>query len=259
MIDAINIATSGLRASQHVMETISANIANSNTRAYKSLSAQLQTLQLAPAITAHTRSAAFADMNFGAVGVQSTVPQMSMAAGSLQLTGNSMDVAINGSGFFQMKTGSGDTVYSRTGAFQVDANGNLVDGAGNQLDTDIKIDPSVTQLTILSDGTVESTPKGAAPVVLGQITLAYFKNPAALNVVGPGLYSETKQSGPADSVSPGQNGAGTLSQGYAEASNVQLVDQFTAMVITQRAYEASANLIQVADGLANTLNGLLRG
>ena len=96
-------------------------------------------------------------------------------------------------------------------------------------------------------------------MVLGQLTLANFKNPAALNVIGPGLYSETKQSGPADTVTPGQNGSGTLSQGYAEASNVQLVDQFTSMVITQRAYEASANLIQVADSLSNTLNGLLRG
>ena len=152
MIDAINIAASGLRAQQHVMETISANIANSNTRAYKSLSPQLQTLQLGPAVTARTRSAAFADLNFGAVGVQSTASQMSMAAGTLQLTGNSMDVAINGSGFFQMKTTGGETVYSRTGAFQIDANGNLVDSSGNQLDTDIKIDPSVTQLTVLSGG-----------------------------------------------------------------------------------------------------------
>jgi flagellar basal-body rod protein FlgG len=176
--------------------------------------------------------------------------------GTLQQTGNTFDVAIQGSGFYKVTLPDGTNAYSRDGSFIVNADGQLVTNQGYLVTGVGQIDPKASNITIGSDGTISATINSAA-VKISPITISSFPNPQGLNSLGSNLYQETAASGNAvDGQTPGQNGIGTLAQGYVETSNVQVVEEMVNMIQAQRAYEINSKAIQTADqmmGMANNL------
>ena len=174
--------------------------------------------------------------------------------GNLQQTGNDKDVAIQGAGFFQVLLPDGTTAYTRDGSFQMDSNGQLVTSSGYVVQPAITLPANVQSLTIARDGTVSVTVSGSSAVTqVGTLQLATFLNPAGLEAKGENLYVETTASGSPSTTSPGTNGAGLLTQGYVETSNVNVVEELVNMIQTQRAYEINSKAIQTSDQMLQRL------
>ncbi len=165
---------------------------------------------------------------------------------------------IQGNGFFQIKRPDGTIAYSRGGNFQLDRNGNVVTGNGDPLEPSITIPAQAQAVTIASDGTVSYTlPGQAAAQVAGQIQLANFANPGGLNSIGGDLYLPTDASGDPTTGNPGgSEGMGTLQQGYVEASNVSVVEEFVNMITSQRAFEANSKVVKASDEMYQDVNNL---
>jgi flagellar basal-body rod protein FlgG len=178
--------------------------------------------------------------------------------GDLSNTGNPLDLAIQGSGFFQILLPNGQLGYTRAGSFQPDAQGNLVTANGDQLQPSISIPASATNITIGSDGTVSATLPGQTQAQqVGIIQLAMFANPGGLNSVGNNIYLPTTASGDPVVGSPGgSQGLGTIQQGMLEQSNVNVVDEFVNMILAQRSYESNSRVIKAADEMLQQLNQL---
>ena len=177
--------------------------------------------------------------------------------GALQQTTNSLDVAIQGHGFFQVTLPDGTTGYTRDGSFQVDQNGQLVNNNGMVLQPGITIPNTAQSVTIGQDGTVSIALAGqSATQIQGQLQLATFVNPAGLEPRGQNLYAETTASGTPTSGAPGANGLGTLRQGFVETSNVNVVEELVSMIQTQRAYELNSKAIQASDQMLQKLGQL---
>jgi flagellar basal-body rod protein FlgG len=171
-----------------------------------------------------------------------------------------LDVVIQGSGFFQVLQPNGTLAYTRAGQFQLNNAGSLVDSNGNLLQPTITLPVNAQSVTIASDGTVSYTlPNQTAAQTAGQIQLANFANPAGLNSLGGNLYQPTTASGePVVDVPGGQQGMGTLLQGYTEQSNVSVVDEFVNLIISQRAYEANSKVVKAADEMYQDINQISR-
>ena len=180
--------------------------------------------------------------------------------GSFQLTGNSLDMVVQGKGFFQIRRPTGEVAFTRGGQFHLDRDGNVVTQDGDPLEPQITIPPEAQSITIASDGTVSfSLPGQAATAVAGQIQLANFVNPAGLNSLGRNLYAPTDASGEAVVGNPaGQEGLGALLQGYVENSNVNVVEEFISMIVSQRAYEANTKVVRAADEMYQQVNNVAR-
>jgi flagellar basal-body rod protein FlgG len=165
---------------------------------------------------------------------------------------------IQGNGFFQVLRPTGEIAYTRDGSFQLDKNGNLVTGSGDAVQPQITIPPNAQAIHIATDGTVSYTlPGQTAAQLAGQMQLANFQNPAGLNSIGQNLYLPTDASGDAIVASPGgQEGVGTLLQGYTEQSNVSVVDEFVNLITAQRAYEANSKVVKAADEMYQQVNNL---
>jgi flagellar basal-body rod protein FlgG len=192
------------------------------------------------------------------LGTRAASNELIMSQGSLNQTGNPLDIAIQGNGFFQLKLASGQLAYTRDGSFQMDKNGIIVDASGNPLDPQITIPPNAQSVTIATDGTVSyMTPGQTASQQAGQIQLAMFQNPAGLTSIGQNLYQPTDASGDATVAVPGgTEGLGTLMQGYTEQSNVSVVDEFINLIVAQRAYEANSKVVKAADEMYQQVNNL---
>jgi flagellar basal-body rod protein FlgG len=187
-------------------------------------------------------------------GVKPVATPRMFTQGNLQQTGNQLDLAINGQGFFQISMPDGTTAYTRDGSFSVDANGGLVTSSGFAVNPAITIPANAQSVTIGQDGTVSVTVPGqAAPQTVGSIQLASFQNPAGLEAKGMNLFVETAASGTASANTPGTNGLGLLSQGYLETSNVNVVEELVSMIQTQRAYEINSKAIQTSDQMLGRL------
>jgi flagellar basal-body rod protein FlgG len=171
-------------------------------------------------------------------------------------TDNSLDLAIQGKGFFQIRRPSGELAYTRSGLFQLDRNGNMVTAEGDPIEPQITIPANAQSVTIAQDGTVSySLPGQNAAQKAGQIQLANFQNPAGLNSLGNSLFTPTDASGDAQVGNPGgAEGLGTVSQGYSEQSNVNVVEEFVNMIQSQRAYEANSKVIKAADEMYQQIN-----
>ena len=169
-----------------------------------------------------------------------------------------MDLAIEGTGFFQILLPSNQIGYTRAGSFQTDAQGNLVTANGNKLQPTITIPPTATNVTIGSDGTVSvSLPGQTATSQVGVIQLASFANPGGLDSVGNNIYLQTTASGnPIVGVPGGSDGLGTLQQGMLEQANVNIVDEFVNMILAQRSYESNSRVVKAADEMLQGLNQL---
>jgi flagellar basal-body rod protein FlgG len=256
MITSAYTSQSGMVASQALLDVTSNNIANSNTTAFKASQINFQDLLY---FTLSGQGSAVAQGQFSPQSVQigqgTTVSSISgnFAQGTIQNTGQPLDVAINGNGFFRVTTAGGQTAYTRDGVFSLDANGRLVTQNGDILTPPITIPLNAQTITIASDGTVTVT-AGTPPTTqqVGQITLARFANNSGLLRLGNSLFAETPASGPPLVSAPGTNGAGTLQQGALENSNVNVTTELINLILAQSTFSFNAQAFQVSNQLLQT-------
>jgi len=260
MMRSLSIAKTGLEAQQMQLDAITQNLANTATNGYKRSRVVFEDLlyqnlrQAGGPTTQQTQLPTGLQMG---TGVRSVATARNFSQGALTQTGNNLDVAINGQGFFQVQMPDGSTAYTRDGSFQVDAQGQLVTAAGYVVSPAITIPPNVQSVTVGRDGTVSATlPNATAPTQLGQLQLAGFMNPAGLEPRGGNLFTETAASGAPQAANPGSNGLGALNQGSVEGSNVNVVEELVAMIQTQRAYEINSKAIQTSDQMLARLSQL---
>jgi flagellar basal-body rod protein FlgG len=258
---ALQVARTGLEAQDTRMRVISNNLANVSTTAFKRDRANFATLAYQDARVAGQQSSnqsAFATgLNLGTgVGVQSTTRVDEQ--GTLNSTGNSLDLAISGSGYFQVLQPSGQLAYTRAGNFSMSAEGQIVNSSGYVVQPAITLPAGSTAITIAKDGTVSAMLPGATTAsTVGQMTIANFANPTALQALGDNLYQETGASGTAQIGTPGTAGRGTLSSGYLEASNVNIVTELVDMIECQRGYEINSKMISSVDEMLKNANQTL--
>ncbi len=255
---ALHVARTGLDAQQERMRVIANNIANVNTTGFKSDRANFETLAYQyitqPGATSSGDDKYTEGSSLGS-GVKLTGTSRSDTQGSLNQTGNALDLAIQGNGFFQIQQPDGTTAYTRDGDFSITAEGQMVTADGHALIPNIQIPDGATNITIGADGTVSATTASAAePVQLGKIQLASFTNPAGLKAVGDNLLTETTASGAPQQGDPGIDGRGSIEQGSLEASNVNVVEELVDMIETQRAYEVNSKMIKATDEMLQFAN-----
>jgi flagellar basal-body rod protein FlgG len=256
---SLSIAATGMQAQQLNVEVISNNIANMNTTGFKRQRAEFedllyQSLERPGATTSATGTVAPMGIQLGA-GVKAAAVGRVTAQGAITRTDNSTDIAISGRGYIQVTQPDGATAYTRAGNLGVDGEGRLVTAEGYPVDPAVTIPGDTVQLTIAADGTVEALLAGQTePTVLGQIELANFVNAAGLDAVGDNLFLETAASGPPVIGTPGAEGFGRVMQGFLETSNVNSVEEISALIIAQRAYEMNAKVITASDEMMQTAN-----
>ncbi|MBU6459498.1 MAG: flagellar basal-body rod protein FlgG [Proteobacteria bacterium] len=258
MFGALAIAKTGLEAQQTQLDVITNNLANVSTNGYKESRAVFQDLLYQNVRQAGAQSSQQTQLPSGlqlGTGVQTVATEKIFTQGNLQKTGNQLDVAIDGQGFFQVLMPDGSTAYSRDGSFQLDNQGEVVTSSGYVVQPAITVPPNSSNLTIGSDGTVTVTEPGSvSPVQVGSIQLANFINPAGLQAIGQNLFLETAASGSPTTNSPGSNGMGSLDQGYVENSNVNVVEELVNMIQAQRSYEMNSKAISTADQMLQNLS-----
>ena len=261
MIRALYSAASGMNAQQLNVDNIANNLANANTAGYKMRRAQFQDLlyqnMVQPGANAGQQTTVPTGLQLG-LGTRASSNEIIFTQGNFSQTNNPLDVVIQGNGFFQVRRPTGDLAYTRDGSFQLDKNGVMVDSSGNPLEPQITIPANAQSITIAPDGTVSYlTPGQANAQQAGQIQLASFQNPAGMNSIGKNLYQPTDASGDPTVAAPGgQEGLGSLMQGYTEQSNVSIVDEFINLISAQRAYEANSKVVKAADEMYQQVNNL---
>lgn len=260
MLRSLYTAATGMEAQQLKMDVIANNLANSNTAGFKKVRAEFEDL-----LSETLRGGEAPDPRGGAnptplqcgLGVRTGSTARSFAQGELLTTGNQLDLAIQGGGFFRVQRPAGDYGYTRAGNFRADATGRVVTGGGDALDPEITLPADTTQVTVKADGTVWATQAGSsAPQQVGQVQLYTFPNPTGLEAVGGNLLVQTPASGDPTAANPGESGAGTLAQGYLEGANVRAVEEMVEMIATQRAYELNTNVIKTADQMLQRITNI---
>jgi flagellar basal-body rod protein FlgG len=261
MDPALWIAKTGLEAQQTRMAVTSNNLANVNTNGFKRSRAVFEDLLYQNNGQAGAQSSENTQLNSGLMvgtGVRVVATEKIFNQGNLVQTGNSMDMAIQGRGFFQILTPDGALGYTRDGTFQMNADGELVTAKGYPLQPGITIPEDALSVTISDDGIVSVLqPGNSSPTEVGTIELADFVNPAGLQPVGQNLFLETGSSGSPQTGTPGVTGLGTLSQGSLETSNVNTVEELVNMIETQRAYEMNSKAIATAEQMLEFANNTL--
>lgn len=261
MIRALNSAGSGMTAQQMAIDNIANNLANANTTGFKARRTQFQDLLyqsfLQPGAAAGSQTVVPSGLQLG-LGTRPAANSVVFSQGNFTETDNPLDLVIQGKGFFQIQRPDGSIAYTRSGNFQLDKDGNVVTAMGDPLQPQINIPAQAQSITIAPDGTVSYTQPGqTAATVAGQIQLANFTNPGGLNSIGNGLFTPTDASGDPVIGNPGgQDGLGTLQQGYLESSNVSIVEEFINMITAQRAYEANTKVVKAADEMYQEVNNV---
>ena len=261
MIRSLWTAATGMTAQQLNMDVISNNLANVNTAGFKKSRADFQDLLYQVSRAAGTESVNGDEVPTGiqvGLGARSAAVQKIFTTGDLQQTGNDLDIAIEGNGFFRVLMPDGEEAYTRSGAFKKDGTGRMVTSDGYPLEPQIVIPENATRLSITEDGAVNAYLDGEAePNQIGTIELTSFSNPAGLEAIGRNLLLETPASGaPVDGI-PGQEGFGALAQGFLEGSNVNIMEEMVGMITTQRAYEINSKAIQTSDQMLQMVNNLV--
>ena len=260
MMRSLYTAATGMDAQQTKMDTIANNLANANTTGFKKSRADFEDL-----LSETIRSPQEAGPNGGAapapvqvgLGVKTAATTRSFSQGDFVQTGNPMDLAIEGTGFFRVTRPNGELGYTRAGNFRIDSEGRLVTQRGELLEPRITVPPNATEVNVSPDGTFTAkVPGETRPVELGQLELVSFVNPAGLEALGGNLYVETTASGAPTLNRPGDNGTGSLTQGFLESSNVKAVEEMVAMISTQRSYELNSKVIQTADQMLQRLTNV---
>jgi len=251
MNSALWAAKTGLDAQQTRLSVVSHNLANVSTNGFKKDRAVFEDLlyqngsQVGAATSQDTEAPT--GLNVG-TGVRIVATEKNYTQGGLNNTGNSLDVAINGRGFFQVLLPDGSLAYTRDGSFKMSADGELVTASGYRVQPGITIPQGAQSVSIGIDGVISAQMAGdSAPTQIGTLQLTDFINPAGLQPRGENLMSESGSSGAAQTSTPGLNGVGTLQQGFLESSNVNVVEELVTMIETQRAYEMNSKAISTAD------------
>ena len=262
MIRSLWIAKTGLDAQQTQLDVISNNLANVSTSGFKRSRAVFEDLIYQnlrqPGAQNTQQNQIGSGLQLG-TGVRPVATERIHTQGNLSQTGNSLDVAISGEGFFQITQPDGTTAYTRDGSFQRDSTGQMVTASGYPLADGIVIPSDAQSVTIGKDGTVSVTLPGVATATqIGSIQVATFVNPGGLQSVGENLFVETGSSGNASPNTPGLNGAGVLNQSYIETSNVNVAEELVNMIQTQRAYELNSKAIQTSEDMLTVTNQLKR-
>jgi flagellar basal-body rod protein FlgG len=261
MIRALYSAASGMAAQQMSVDNIANNLANANTNGFKMRRTQFQDLlyqsYVQPGAAAGSQTIVPSGLQLG-LGTRPASNEIILTQGNFQQTGNPLDLVIQGKGFFQIRRPTGEVAYTRDGGFQLDRDGNVVTANGDPLEPQITIPAQSQSITIAPDGTVSYTQPGqTAAQVAGQIQLSNFANPAGLNSIGNNLFLQTDASGDPTIGNPGgQEGLGSLMQGYVEGSNVSVVEEFINMIVSQRAYEANSKVVKAADQMYQQVNNV---
>jgi flagellar basal-body rod protein FlgG len=258
MLRALYTAASGMVAQQLNLDNIANNLANSSTAGFYGRRLQFSDLVyqnvIMPGAAATQQTTVAAGLQVG-LGTMPAASEVLQTQGNFSSTGNPLDLAIQGLGFFQVTLPDGSIAYTRAGSFNLDAQGNIVTANGNPLQPSITIPANATSITVGSDGTVSVTETGqTAAQQVGSIQLAMFPNPGGLNSVGNNLFLATTASGDPIVGAPGSaEGLGTLQQGMLEQSNVDIVSEFVQLIVAQRAYESNSRVVTSADQMLQDL------
>ena len=258
---ALHVARTGLEAQDTRMRVIANNLANIATTGFKRDRANFATLAYQDDRVAgqpsSSETAYATGLNLG-TGVQVQSTTAITTQGTLSATGNSLDLALDGDGFFQVQLPGGRLAYTRAGNFSRSAEGQLVTAQGYAVQPSITIPADAASITVGADGTVSVTTSASSnPTEVGQLTLASFANPAGLQALGDNFLSETAASGAAQIGAAGEGGRGSIRQGMLEASTVNVVEELVDMIEAQRAYEINSNMISAVDEMLKNANQTL--
>lgn len=265
MIDALYIGATGMHAQQMNVETISNNLANVNTIGYKKGRVGFSDLvtrdagRVAQPTGAESEAGLFSPAQRLGVGVGISSMSKIFDLGDIKKTESAYDLAIQGDGFFEVSMPDGTRAFTRGGTFKVNKDGQLATEAGHVLKPGIAIPDNVQAMTITADGRVQVSVAGqSGSIEAGQLEMVRFTSPALLTAQGENLYRSNDNTGEPVAGRPGENGIGTLAQGFLEGSNVKLVEEMVSLMIAQRAYEASVKVVQASDEMLGMVNNLRR-
>jgi len=251
-----------MESQQKNIDVVANNLANVNTAGFKKSRADFQDLMYQNLKTTGAPSTNTTQVPTGIqIGLGSRLAAVTkiFTTGDFSQTGNELDMAIEGDGFFQIQLPDGTTAYTRSGAFKKDSTGRVVTSDGYPLLPAITVPSNATKTNIGNDGTVSVLQAGQnTPTQIGNIQLASFPNPAGLSAQGKNLFIVSDASGAATTGTPGQTGLGTLSQGFLEMSNVSVMEEMVNMITGQRAYEVNSKVVSAADEMLQTANNLKR-
>jgi len=261
MLRAFSTSATGMMAQERLVDVIANNLANVNTTGFKRSQIEFQDLlytkmkepgtEVAPGINSPT------GLEVGS-GVKVAATLRVFSLGELEGTGRSLDIAIRGNGFLQVLTPNGDTRYTRDGALQINANGQLVTLSGYLLEPPISVPTDAASIDIAPDGGVNVTDPTGTRSVAGTIQLARFVNPSGLTAHGDNLYAPTDASGAPVTGTPGEDGLGLIQSGFLEKSNVQMVNELVNLITAQRAYEINSRAIRAGDEMLRNTNNIFR-
>jgi flagellar basal-body rod protein FlgG len=263
MFRALYTAASGMTAQQLNLDNIANNLANSSTSGFQQRRVQFSDLlyqnEIMPGSAATQQTTVAAGLQIG-LGTRPGATEVIQTQGDFTTTSNPLDLAIQGAGFFQILLPNGQTGYTRSGSFHLDAQGTMVTADGNALQPALTIPADAISVTVGRDGTVSVTQPGQTQAAqVGTLQTALFVNPGGLNSVGNNIYLATTASGdPVIGTPGGAEGLGTLQQGMLEQSNVSVVDQFVQMILAQRSYESNSRVVKAADQMLQQLNQLVQ-
>jgi flagellar basal-body rod protein FlgG len=262
MIRSLWTAASGMQAQTINIDVIANNLSNVNTSGFKRSRADFQDLlyenMRSPGMASSAGTQVPTGIQIGH-GTRPVATQKIFAQGDFQHTQNPLDMAIEGSGFFQITQPNGQIAYTRAGSFKIDGEGRVVTPDGFPMEPEITIPADTISISIGSDGTISILQAGDdQPTEVGTVELARFTNPAGLQSIGRNLYLPTAASGDVTTGIAGEDGFGTIAQGYLEMSNVSVVDEMVNMITAQRAYEINSKAIQSADDMLQVANNLKR-
>jgi flagellar basal-body rod protein FlgG len=262
MIRALYTAASGMDAQQTNIDNIAHNLANVNTTGFKKSRVEFQDLVYQQLTQAGSPTSSSSEAPIGldaGLGTRAIGTARDFTSGNLRSTGGTLDLAIEGRGFFQVSTPDGTTAYTRCGALHLDSQGQLVTSDGYALEPSLSIPANATSISISKAGIVSvSIPGQSAAQEIGTIELANFQNPAGMSALGGNLFAPTTASGEPTTGVPGTDGIGTLAQGFLEESNVSVVEEMVNMILGQRAYEANSKVVQAANEMLQQVNNMSR-
>jgi len=262
MIRSLYTAASGMQGQQRSIDVVANNLANVNTAGFKRSRADFQDLMYQNLKTTGSPSTGTTQVPTGIqIGLGSRLASVTkiFTAGDITQTGNDLDIAIEGGGFFQITLPDGTVGYTKAGAFKTDSVGQIVTPDGNPLSPSITIPSNATKINVGNDGTVSvQIPGQTGTSTIGNVQLAHFPNAAGLASQGKNVYLPSDASGSATTGTPGQDGLGSLAQGFLEMSNVNVAEEMVNMIVGQRAYEINSKAVTASDEMLQTANGLKR-
>ena len=260
MIRGLWTAATGMRAQQLNLDVISHNLANVNTTGFKKSRAEFQDLIYQTSRSPGTETGAGQQIPVGiqvGMGVRPIAVQKVFSQGDYNQTGRPLDLAIEGDGFFTILK-NGEEYYTRSGSFKLNSDGTIVDAEGNPLQPEFSIPEDTVQINIDSGGNITALDSAGEELSSTRLTIVRFQNPAGLFALGKNLYQQTAASGSPAEGNPGEEGAGSIAQGFLEMSNVEVVTEMVNMIVAQRAYEVNSKAIQSADEMLGIATNVKR-